>query len=116
MRLKEFLNFFDFEYVVFNEHGEKELGLIDTLGGNLGDIENERFPYSREGIIAIIDRLEIYENDYIFDYLKDLLQPESVSDDWSTLFQNVSNLGLIKEDEPIFHMASCVLGLEELVF
>ena len=62
MELKEFLNYFNFDYYFFNNEGEKEIKLIDLAGCNLGDIEKDSFQLSEDGMMAIIERLEIYKH------------------------------------------------------
>lgn len=44
-------------------------GLYDRQGGNLGDIEGDRFESAED----ILDRMEAYINDYIFDDLENEL-------------------------------------------
>ena len=39
-----------------------EFKLIDKQGGNLGNIESEQF----DNLASIIDRLDIYHNDYLY--------------------------------------------------
>lgn len=73
MTLREFLNEFDFDvYKSKDDNGEVTYKLRDTQGANLGDIESESF----YDIDSIVDRLDIYYNDYIIsdveDNLKDL--------------------------------------------
>lgn len=73
MSLKNFLNFFDFDYRKFiyeedeNGDGEEGFRLLDNTGTNLGGIESEIF-YSIE---SIVDRLNIYYHDYIFRSISD---------------------------------------------
>lgn len=70
MNLAEFLDYFDFSYKKIkndfvdpeNDDEGEVYALIDNQHANLGGIEEERF----STIEAIVDRLDIYYNDYIY--------------------------------------------------
>lgn len=85
MNLAEFLDYFDFSYEKIqndfedpenDEEGEVYV-LIDNQHANLGGIENERF----STIPAIIDRLDIYYNDYIYRDLEEEFDLEGTTEE-----------------------------------
>lgn len=98
MTLTEFLHYFDFDYDIYEEDGETLIGLIDLQGANLGDIEQERYDLNEHGVNSIIDRLDIYYRDYIFDDLREVLEEEQNVDtsgmEWKDLYHKVKELGL----------------------
>lgn len=70
MTLREILNYIDFEmeFAVGQDEyeGERVIRLIDRQRANLGGIESEQFPADGNSAVdMIIDRLEVYWNDYI---------------------------------------------------
>ena len=68
MFLSEFLNEFDFGYETSRDReGTKVYRLIDNQCANLGGIEDEDF-YS---IMQIVDRLDIYYHDYIYEDIRE---------------------------------------------
>lgn len=72
--LREMLNYIDFEMEIINGKdefaGEKVVRLIDKQEANLGGVESEQFSTNNDFVAAtIIDRLEIYWNDYIIESL-----------------------------------------------
>lgn len=72
--LREMLSYIDFEMEIVDGkdefEGEKVIRLIDKQQANLGGIESEQFPAGDDRIAAtIIDRLDIYWNDYIIEPL-----------------------------------------------
>lgn len=64
------LDLTDFTLIKYNDGW----GLYDKQCGNLGDIENDRF----ENTTQIVDRMEIYINDYIFEDLEEELDAYKV--------------------------------------
>ena len=88
--LTDFLRFFDFDYCVYDNG---LIGLIDLLGGNLGSITNERFSNNEKGVTCIIDRLETYYDDYVFDDVKYNLERDfkinAEKMNWNDLFEKV---------------------------
>lgn len=69
MTLQEFLQEFDFGYhLVENEEHKIVIKLDDMQGANLGGIEDEEFSC----IDGVIERLDIYYQDYIFRDIDDL--------------------------------------------
>lgn len=82
------LEVIDFELV---KH-EDGYGLVDKQGGNFGDIESDRYTNASQ----IIDRLDIYLNDFYFDDLEEAAESEygitfkyqpvpSSAEEWITL-------------------------------
>ena len=61
MTLKEILNFFDFDYDVY----EDGYGLVDLQEANLGNIESERYNNPIDLVTRLVDG--IYSDDYLFD-------------------------------------------------
>lgn len=95
LTLTEFLNYFDFDYVVYDDNF---IGLIDNQSANLGNIEEERYTNDANGILNIVDRLDIYYKDYIFDSLEQVLRDEHNIDtdkmSWKELYEIVKALKL----------------------
>lgn len=95
LTLTEFLNHFDFDYVVYQDD---TIGLIDLQKANLGNIEDERFYNNRDGVFDIIERLGIYYEDYIFEPIQEMLQDEHNIDtsrmNWKELYKIIQALGL----------------------
>ena len=71
----EFLDLTEFRLVRHQNNYDKhtdEYGhwsLIDNQGGNLGDIESDRF----DNAAQILDRMDIYIHDYIIESIQDCL-------------------------------------------
>lgn len=63
MTLRELLKEIDFNYEV--ENGD--IRLIDEQGAYLGGIDEERWTAEQASVPTIIDRMEIYWNDYVYD-------------------------------------------------
>ncbi len=78
MTLTEFVDYFDFDYCLYDSGKELLIGLIDNQGANLGDIEQDRFLNNKEGVLDIIDRLETYYEDYIFNDLEIELEENGI--------------------------------------
>lgn len=98
MTLTEFLSYFDFDYCIYDNGKTKKIGIIDYQGANLGDIDTERFSLDEKGVLAILDRLDIYYKDYIFDNLENVLNDEHDIDtsdmEWVDIYKKVQELGL----------------------
>lgn len=61
MNLKELLSYIEFDYYwETNKEGIRVIKLTDNQYANLGDIEDEEFT----SVAEVIDRCEIYWNDY----------------------------------------------------
>lgn len=63
MTLRDLLQEIDFDYEI--ENGE--IKLIDKQGAYFGDIGEERWRAEQASVSAIIDRMEIYWDDYVYD-------------------------------------------------
>ena len=68
--LSEFLYDLEFEYKKIND---KTIQLIDLLGANLGNIENEEFEISEYLPMNLVDRLDTYIYDYHISDIEDTL-------------------------------------------
>lgn len=78
---KQLLNVYEFElYVTNNSENEKVFMLKDIQGGNLGGIEQESFLT----LADVMERLDIYHNDYIYRSLEDRENDNEIiaKDDW----------------------------------
>lgn len=102
MKLGKFLEYFEFDYKII----DNEIKLIDNLNANLGDIESERFP--KDNLSSIVDRLDIYYKDYIFD---DLAEKYDVDpDDWQVIYKKA-----IKENDSSLEYLKVIMGDAELI-
>ena len=70
LTLSEFLYDLEFEYKKIND---KTIQLIDLLGANLGNIENEEFEISEYLPMNLVDRLDTYIYDYHIQGIEDTL-------------------------------------------
>lgn len=70
---EEMLDVMEFELVKYDDG----FGVIDLQGGNLGDIESDRF----ENAGQIMDRLDIYLEDYYFTDLDEAWEHEGYGED-----------------------------------
>lgn len=95
LTLTEFLNYFDFDYVVYDDNF---IGLIDNQSANLGNIEEERYTNDAEGVLNIVNRLDTYYNDYIFIPLQEVLEEKHNIDtdkmSWKEVYEIVKALKL----------------------
>ena len=62
MTFRKLLKEIDFDYEVEND----EIRLIDEQDAYLGSIAEDRWPAEQASVPAIIDRMEIYWNDYVY--------------------------------------------------
>jgi len=112
MLLSDFLNFFDFDYAVVNG----QIRLIDTQGANLGGIDQDRFDFTSQGKSALVDRLEIYINDYIVTELVEKLEEIGIKDisemSLSQLAQSMKDNNLSYPEE----MVDVILNSDKLEF
>lgn len=96
--LEDFLNYFEFNYNLYYEEGELQLGLVDRLGANLGNIESERYPVDERLATSIIERLDTYYDDYVFNNVAEILcQVHSVDTScmsWKELYNKTKDLSL----------------------
>ena len=70
LTLSEFLYDLEFEYKKIND---KTIQLIDLLGENLGNIENEEFEINERLPETLVDRLDTYIYDYHIQGIEDTL-------------------------------------------
>ena len=79
----EFLNLTEFRLL---KHKDGTFSLEDQQCANLGDIEDDRFTSASE----ILDRMDIYIQDYIVEALSDILDETGISleeDTWEGLLE-----------------------------
>lgn len=97
MSLRELLNYVDFDYEIVKndnedytdeyERGVELIKLIDSQDVYLGDIADYRVRVNDKlAIDCIIDRLEIYWNDYVITVLEEDLDVDKY-DDWNELYK-----------------------------
>lgn len=82
----EFLDLTEFTLVKHKTGLEDEDGvwsLIDLQGANLGDIESDRF----KNAAGILDRMEIYINDYFIEDIENLLTEKGIEVTWGSDYQ-----------------------------
>lgn len=82
----EFLELIEFSLVKHKnefEEGDYIWSLIDLQGANLGDIQSDRF----KDAVGIVDRLEIYINDYFIDDIENLLAEKGIPVTWGSDYQ-----------------------------
>ena len=110
--LKEFLEFFEFNYEIDNQG---IYHLTDLQGANLGGIEQEKF----NSIPEIVDRLDIYYHDYIYLDISD----RNVSGDPDNLYNGdeyypdiynwlVTNKGY---NDELTIITACIINCNELI-
>lgn len=67
--LRQILDLYEFNLETEkDENGKLAFKLLDLQGANLWDIEGDRF----YNLFWVVDRLDVYHNDYIFDALWDM--------------------------------------------
>lgn len=79
----EFLDLTEFRLL---KHNDGTFSLEDQQRANLGDIENDRFISASE----ILDRMDVYIQDYIVEALSDVIDENGVSleeDTWEGLLE-----------------------------
>ena len=79
VKLKELLAFVEFEPVYRFTTERAYLSLEDCTGANWGDIDSERFEFSEYGVRGLLDRLDIYVQDYWFGWAEEQLEELEVS-------------------------------------
>lgn len=80
-------------------------GLVDKQGADLGDIESERF----SDAATVIDRLEIYINDYVVSDIQEDLGMGEFSD-WGELLKT-ANAKMPPEDLERYHFDLAFLDM-----
>ena len=68
VKLKDMLAFVEFRPVYHYTTERGYLSLEDCTGANLGKIESERFEFNEYGVRDMLKRLDIYFQDYWFDW------------------------------------------------
>lgn len=79
VKLKDLLAFVEFEPVYYFTTERGYLSLEDCTGANWGDIDSELFEFSEYGVKCMMDRLEIYFQDYWFGWAEEQLQEIGIS-------------------------------------
>lgn len=117
--LCDFLNHFDFDYEIQSDENGAYFHLVDCQGANLGDIESDRFEISAKGLDDVIDRLDTYYNDYIFDGLAESLEKKYHidinpyhRDDQNKIYTIIKELGLTWDMDVLPY----ICGDEHLIF
>ncbi len=93
---EELLRFYDFQVYIDNEKEHENIKVFklkDIQSGYLGDIGNDEFV----NLFGIIDRLEVYHIDYIFD----------------TIAERIEDKEIIKDDD-FEYIAKCYLESNEI--
>ena len=70
-------------------------GLFDRQGGNLGDIENDRFEDAQD----ILDRMDVYITDYFYHDLEDELEAYEVDMDGREIPESAQDWLDLRRDE-----------------
>jgi hypothetical protein len=88
MTLRQMLSIIDFDYEITKEN---QIALIDKQGANLGGIDQERWDITDDVCMQIIDRLDTYFTDSIYDDIieecKDCLDGKDPFDgDWKLMW------------------------------
>lgn len=121
MDLRKFLSYFDFDYAIVSpgdkyedrirqelledgvlcpEDLDKDLiCLIDKQGAYWGDIDKARFPVSLDSVEKIIDRMDIYVQDYVFDEFTEALDNRDIVSSSMTLGEMISKCKELQVDE-----------------
>lgn len=117
--LCDFLNHFDFDYEIQSDENGAYFHLVDCQGANFGDIESDRFEISAKGLDDVIDRLDSYYNDYIFDGLAESLEEKYHidinpyhRDDQNKIYTIIKELGLTWD----MAVLPYICGDEHLIF
>ena len=117
--LCEFLNHFDFDYEIQSDESGAYFHLVDCQGANFGDIESDQFELSSDDLDAVIDRLDSYYNDYVFDGLAESLEEKYhidinpyKRDDQNKIYTIIKELGLPWDMDVLPY----ICGDEHLIF
>ena len=89
------LDLTDFTLIKYNDGW----GLYDKQCGNLGDIESDRF----ENAAQIVDRMEIYINDYIFEDLEEELDAYEVDTEGREIPWNAEEWLKMRDDTEFYN-------------
>lgn len=74
-------------------------GLYDKQGGNLGDIESDRF----ENVGDIFDRMDAYINDYFFEDLENELEAYDVDMEGREIPEDTQDWLDLRKDAEFYH-------------
>lgn len=87
MTLRELLDYIEFDA----ELEDGQIKLIDKQNVYLGTIAEERWEPTKDSVVKIIDRMEIYWNDYVITPLiNDIGCSEELRNNWSELYDIAS--------------------------
>lgn len=78
-------------------------GLVDNQGGNIGNIEGDRF----NNAIMLIDRMDIYIEDYLVRPIEECLDIQDKSICWGELAKNLIGKAGESENDVIILDALC---------
>ena len=93
------------------------LGLIDKQGGDLGHIEGDRFPLENDLVERIIDRMDIYVNDYVISEFEQALKERKFNTSKYNLhemFLLCKGLG-VGDEEVCYDLAALILAPEYII-
>lgn len=114
--LCEFLKNFDLDYEIQSDGNGAYFHLVDCQGLNFGDIESDQYELSSDGLVAVIDRLDSFYNDYIFTGLSKSLykdyQIQIDKDDWHKIYSKLKELNLDLEMDILPY----IFGDKHLIF
>lgn len=79
VKLKDMLAFVEFRPVYHFTTRGGYLSLEDCTGANWGDIDSDRFEFNEYGVRDMLDRLEIYFQDYWFGWAEEKLEEVGIS-------------------------------------
>ena len=77
--------------------------IVDLQGANLGNIEGDRFSDAQ----GILDRMDIYINDYFIQDIEDLLEEKGIDITWDYDYQDYTKKDRVYENR--------IVGLETII-
>ena len=115
--LEDFLNHFDFSYCLYKDKNYPNgyIQLIDNQSANLGNICNEKYSYSKEGVLNLIDRLDNYYEDYIFNGIRETLEQEHNIDTSNMEWEELYSLNKLLNLNYDMDILPYIFGEKELV-
>lgn len=117
MDLKTFLNHFDFDYEIVEDHGKKQVALIDLQGANLGNIEQDRFAIGDDTVAQIIDRMDVYIHDSVIVEFEEALSLQGIDAAEMSLAEMVDRCKALSITEDIsYALADAVLHPNQIQF
>lgn len=91
----EFLDLTEFRLIKHKgndvEHDPWIWSIVDLQGANLGNIEGDRFSDAQ----GILDRMDIYINDYFIQDIEDLLEEKGIEITWDDDYQDYIDNSII---------------------